>query len=327
MRYKVVLNGCSPNFSSQCDAVRTFLTSTTALNREAQTIIFYNNSASQSKLVAEAPTPLVHLIKINCYEAETVLSILTELEKPDPADLYLFPGDYAGSELAVRLACRLGGSSLAAVESLQPANDHIICTKTVYNGYMQGVFKLRKKPYCLSLARGILGSRNWQEIEEQEVIQSDWSEKHQPAHIIEKSVEAPESLNELEGAKFVVAGGRGIKSKENYLKLRHSAAILGAAQGVSRPVAMNGWAPLEELIGASGVIASPEICLALAVSGSPAFFSGIEKSRRIIAINTDPQAAIVKNADLAVIDDYKAVLDKLTRLVESDCINAKKNHT
>lgn len=316
MRYKVVLNGCSPNFSNQWDAVRVFLASTTALSRAAQTIIFCNSSASQQELTAEAPTPPVHLIKINFYEAETVLSILTELEKPDPADLYLFPGDYTGSELAVRLACRLGGSSLAAVERLQPADDHIICTKTVYNGYMQGTLKLRKKPYCLSLARGILGSRNWQEIEEIEIIQSDRSEQYQPAYIIERSVETAESLNELEGAKFIVAGGRGIRSKENYLKLKHSAIILGASLGVSRPVAMNGWAPLDELIGASGVIASPEICLALAVSGSPAFYSGVEKSKIIIAINTDSQAAIVKNADVAVIDDYKAVLDELTRLIE-----------
>ena len=318
MRYKVVLNGCSPNFFSQCSSVRALLDSTTALNTEAQTIVFYNNSASQPKFAAEVPTPIVHLIKINCYEAETILSILTELESPDPADLYLFPGDYAGSELAVRFACRLGGSSLAAVESLQSVNDHIICSKAVYNGYMQGRFKLSKKPYCLSLARGISDNGNNQVIEKREIIHSDRSEDYQPAYIIERAVEKAESLNELEEAKFVVAGGRGIKSKKNYLMLQQSADLFGAALGVSRPVAMNGWAPLDKLIGASGVLVSPEICLALAVSGSPAFFSGIEKSRQIIAINTDPQATIVKNADVAVIDDYQAVLGELTWLIEKD---------
>ena len=318
MRYKVVLNGCSPNFSNQCSSVRAFLDSTTALDRDAQTIIFYSNPALQSMLTALAPTTHVHLIKINHYEAETVLPILTELEKPDPAHLYLFPGDYAGSELAVRLACRLSGSSLAAVESLQSVNDHIICSKAVYNGYMQGRFKLSKKPYCLSLARGISGNGNNQVIEKREIIHSDRSEDYQPAYIIERAVEKAESLNELEEAKFVVAGGRGIKSKKNYLKLQQSADFFGAALGVSRPVAMNGWAPLDKLIGASGVLVSPEICLALAVSGSPAFFSGIEKSRQIIAINTDPQATIVKNADVAVIDDYQAVLGELTWLIEKD---------
>jgi electron transfer flavoprotein alpha subunit len=318
MNYKVILNGCSPNFYSQCSTVGTFLTSTAALDREAQTIIFYNNPALASQLAAEAPTDRVHLIKIKQYEAETVLSILTELEKPNPADLYLFPGDYAGSELAVRLACRLTGSSLAAVDSLQTDQDQITCTKAVYNSYLQGRFNLGIRPYCLSLARGISGNRDNQGIEKREIFQSDRSAEEQPAYIIKRTVEPAELLSELEEAKFVVAGGRGIKSKENYLELQQSAKRLGAALGVSRPVAMNAWAPLDKLIGASGAIISPEICLALAVSGSPAFFSGIEKSRRIIAFNTDPQAAIVKNADLAVIDDYKEVLDELTRLIEEE---------
>jgi len=318
MRYKVVLNGCSPNFSNQCSSVRAFLDYTTALEKETQTIIFYSNPALQPKLTALAPTTQVHLIKINHYEAETDLSILTELEKPDPADLYLFPGDYAGSELAVRLACRLNGSSLAAVDSFQTDQDQIICTKAVYNGYLQGKFSLSKRPYCLSLARGISGSSNNQVIEKREILQSDRSEAYQPVYIKGRSVETAESLKELEEAKFVVAGGRGIKSKDNYLKLQQNARRLDAALGVSRPVAMNGWAPLNKLIGASGIITNPEICLAIAVSGSPAFSSGIEKSRLIIAINTDPKAAIIKNADLAVIDDYKAVLDELTRLIEKD---------
>jgi len=321
MNYKVVLNGCSPNFSNQCSSVSAFLISSNILDREAQTLIFYNNSAAKLKLTAETPTSLLHLIEINNYEAETVLSILAELEKPNPADLYLFPGDYAGSELAVRFAYRLGGSSLAAVESLQMDQHQIKCTKGVYNGYLQGTFKLSKKPYCLSLARGILPNRDSQVIEKREAVYSDRSEERQPAYIVKRTVEKAESLNELESAKFVVAGGRGIKNKDNYLKLQTSASLLGAALGVSRPVALNGWAPLNKLIGASGAIINPEICLALAVSGSPAFFGGIEKSRKIIAINTDPQTAIVNNADVAVIDDYKAVLDELTRLIGED-----KNH-
>jgi electron transfer flavoprotein alpha subunit len=318
MNYKVILNGCSSSFSNQCSTVGTFLTSTAVLDRKAQTIIFYNNPALTSQLAAEAPTDRVHLIKIYQYEADTVLAILTELEKPDPAELYLFPGDYAGSELAVRLACRLTGSSLAAVDSLQTDQDQIICTKAVYNGYLQGRFNLKIRPYCLSLARGISGNRNKQVIEKQEIIQSDRSAEEQPAYIIKRTLEAIAPVSELEEAKFVVAGGRGIKSKGNYLKLQQSARRLGAALGVSRPVAMNGWAPLDKLVGASGAMISPEICLALAVSGSPAFFSGIEKSRRIIAFNTDPHATIVKNADLAVIDDYKEVLDELTRLIENE---------
>ncbi len=318
MRYKVVLNGCSPGFSSQCRAVNAFLADTAALDTEAQTIVFYNNPALMQPLIKETPTTLLHLVKIAEYEAETVLLLLAELESSNPAELYLFPGDYAGSELAVRFAGRLGGSSLVGVENLRLESDHIICAKPVYNGHLQGTFKLRKRPFCLSLARSISGRGNNQASEKRNVNKSDCTDEPLPAHLMERLVETAESLGELEEARFVVAGGRGINSKVNYMKLQQIASYLGAALGVSRPVAMNGWAPLAKLIGVSGAIISPEVCLALAVSGSPAFFSGIERSKHIIALNIDPQAAIVKNADLAVIDDYKAILTELTRLIEKD---------
>ena len=74
------------------------------------------------------------------------------------------------------------------------------------------------------------------------------------------------------------------------------------------------WGGMHRLIGVSGTIARPEVCIAAGVSGAGAFYAGIEKSKFIIAINNDPQPRIVKAADVAVIDDYKAVMEELLKL-------------
>ncbi len=118
----------------------------------------------------------------------------------------------------------------------------------------------------------------------------------------------------LKSASFIIAAGRGVNSSENASKIRDAAAAIGAELGFSRPVVMDSRASFEELIGASGTRTSPEVCLAVAVSGSPAFYYGIEKSGKIVAVNKDSNAPIIKKADLVIIDDYAPVLEELVRL-------------
>ena len=90
---------------------------------------------------------------------------------------------------------------------------------------------------------------------------------------------------------------------------------MGAAFGVTRPVAMNAWAPMDRLIGVSGTRAAPELCIVAGASGAPAFYWGIEKAAFIVAIDVDEQAPIVNNADAAVIDDGLAVIEELAEII------------
>jgi electron transfer flavoprotein alpha subunit len=318
LKTRIVLNGCSLNYAAQSNDAKNFLSALPAHISGAQTIIFYSNPDLQAILVSEAPTSSLHLVNIDYYEPETALSVLEELESPDPADLYLFPGDLFGSELAARFACRLNGTSLVSVEKIQLSGDKLICFKTVYGNYLQGAFKLSKKPYCLSLARGLSGNNSKQPVTKPEIKHSEMTGKYLPDHILERRLSETETGRELDQARFILAGGRGVKGKTKVIKLQESAAEMGARLGVSRPVAMNGWAPLDKLIGASGAITKPDLCLAVAVSGSAAFYIGIEKSKRIIAVNIDARAPIIEGADLAVIDDYEAVLESLLSLIRKN---------
>jgi electron transfer flavoprotein alpha subunit len=90
---------------------------------------------------------------------------------------------------------------------------------------------------------------------------------------------------------------------------------MGAVFGVTRPVAMNAWAPMDRLIGVSGVRTAPSLCIVVGASGAPAFYWGIEKATFIAALNRDDEAPIVRNADAAVIDDGVAVIEALAQLI------------
>ena len=123
-----------------------------------------------------------------------------------------------------------------------------------------------------------------------------------------------ETADDLEAATFLIIGGRGMHTKENTQNLKKIADSMGAAFGVSRPVAMSAWTPMHRMIGVSGAMTKPEVCIVAGVSGAAAFYAGIEKSKTIVAINTDIRAPIIKASDVAVIDDYKAVMAELVKL-------------
>ena len=95
--------------------------------------------------------------------------------------------------------------------------------------------------------------------------------------------------------------------KENMEILTELADRTGGMTGVSRPAAMNAWMPMNHLVGVSGAMASPQICITAGVSGAAAFYAGIEKSKFIAAINTDEHAPIMKNADVVIVGRLQAV--------------------
>ena len=99
-------------------------------------------------------------------------------------------------------------------------------------------------------------------------------------------------------------------------RIAAAAASMGAAFGVTRPVAMNGWAPMDRLIGVSGTRTAPALCVVAGAYGAPAFDWGIERAGFIVAITTDEHAPIVAEADAAVLGDAVAVVEALAARVQ-----------
>jgi electron transfer flavoprotein alpha subunit len=120
---------------------------------------------------------------------------------------------------------------------------------------------------------------------------------------------------DLESAELIVCVGRGIGGAENIEIAEELAEALGAELAASRPVIDSGWVPKARQIGKSGAHVSPKLYLGLGVSGAPEHVEGMQGSALIIAVNTDPGAAIFNIAHYGAVADLFDVVDELTELV------------
>jgi electron transfer flavoprotein alpha subunit len=127
------------------------------------------------------------------------------------------------------------------------------------------------------------------------------------AKVLELLKEAGEAVN-LEDAKVIVTGGRGMGSEENYKLCEELADVLGGVVGATRPVIENGWISRTHQVGQSGKIVAPDLYIACGVSGATQHVSGMSGSKYIIAINKDEEAPIFQVADLGIVGDVKQVL-------------------
>jgi electron transfer flavoprotein alpha subunit len=113
-------------------------------------------------------------------------------------------------------------------------------------------------------------------------------------------------------ARVVVGGGRGVGGPEDFDQLEALADLLGGALGASRAAINEGWRPHDDQIGLTGAKISPDIYIACGISGAVQHMVGCKGAKNILAINTDPEAAIMQNGDYAVVGDLHEVVPALT---------------
>jgi electron transfer flavoprotein alpha subunit len=121
----------------------------------------------------------------------------------------------------------------------------------------------------------------------------------------------------LPEADIVVSGGRGLKGPENWQIVEELAAALGAATACSKPVSDMEWRPHHEHVGQTGVKVSPSLYIAIGISGAIQHLAGVNSSKVIVVINTDPEAPFFKAADYGIVGDAFEVVPKLTAAINS----------
>jgi len=235
--------------------------------------------------------------------------------------IFLFSHSFTGKEVAPRLAYRLNTELTTDCLNLRidPQDGQLIRTKPIYGGNAIAALK------CSGLPQMVTVRKNAFEPMEKVTTQSDLVDMV-PA--LDESIIKVKSLKmvkeevvELDKANMVIAGGRGIVAKEDLEILAALARAMGKSQGkvmigCSRPVVDKGWMSSDRQIGLTGSIIAPDTYIAIGISGAIQHLVGMIRSKKIIAINTDPGCNMFKVADVGVVEDYKALIPALVKKLE-----------
>ncbi|MDP2602383.1 MAG: electron transfer flavoprotein subunit alpha/FixB family protein [Deltaproteobacteria bacterium] len=239
--------------------------------------------------------------------AETVAGLI---QKHQPAVL-LCASSYAGRDLVANLSARLDCGAISDVGDFQLKDGSVEATIPALGATYQNTSTLVSQGTKLLLVRpkSFEPKVNEQPVAVEEVP-AVADEALRKVHVKERVVVKREGP-QLEGAKTVIAGGRGLKGEEHFAMLKDLAELLVGAVGASRAAVDAGWVPYAMQIGQTGKTVKPDIYFACGISGAVQHLSGMKTSKTIISINKDPEAPIFQYSDFGVVGDVFKVIPQL----------------
>jgi electron transfer flavoprotein alpha subunit len=246
--------------------------------------------------------------------AQPAVHALAQLAEEHRPDLILFGASYDARDVAGRLQARTGSTLMANATDVLDA-DHarteILGGTKVVDVELQGpaprLVLVRPQSFAAEPSGGTA------EVVD---VPTDVPEDLTKAEVVERHEEAA-SGPRLEDAKVVVAGGRGLGGPDPFEQLEGLAKAIGkAAVGASRAAVDAGWVPYSYQIGQTGKTVKPEVYLCFGISGALQHLVGMKSSKRIVAVTKDPDAPILKVADLGVVGDLFQVVPALTQEIE-----------
>jgi electron transfer flavoprotein alpha subunit len=256
------------------------------------------------------------------YNPEVFTASLAERLKSGGYRAALFPASAQGRDLAPRVAARLGMSLASDVTDFELQGDSVVARHPAYTGKVIVTLRLRGTPALLSIRPGA--------VTPVEKARSPRVESAAPAmdpgaarvRVTESGQRGATKLD-LGEASIIVSGGRGLRAAENFKLVEDLAAAIGnAAVGATRAVTDDGWRPPTDQIGQTGRLVSPDLYIAVGISGAIQHLAGMRTAKTIVAINKDKDAPIFKVADYGIVGDLFEVVPRLTEEIRK----VRKDH-
>ena len=209
---------------------------------------------------------------------------------------------------AARLAFKIGSGILTDAVGVDADG---VVTQSVFGGAISVRSKVRAGVPIVTLRANSIAPSEPPAAAEQVAVTVSVSDSAKAATVLDSVVEAKGSRPALGDASVIVSGGRGVGSGENFSIIEGLADSLGAAVGASRAATDAGWVPHQMQVGQTGVTVSPQLYVAVGISGAIQHRAGMQTSKTIVAINKDPEAPIFELADFGVVGDLFTVAPAL----------------
>jgi electron transfer flavoprotein alpha subunit len=247
--------------------------------------------------------------ELTSYVAAPKAEALAQLAKSSSAAAVLLSATGEGKEIAGRLAIKLDSGVLTDVVDVSP---DFVAEHSIFGGGVVAHAKVTKgtpiiavRPNAIALAP----APGTPSVENVDIALSDAAKG---AKITERVVQEKGERPDLTEASIVVSGGRGVGNAENFKVIEGLADSLGAAVGASRAATDAGWYPHQFQVGQTGKTVSPQLYVAVGISGAIQHRAGMQTSKTIIAINKDSEAPIFDLADFGIVGDLFQIVPQLT---------------
>ena len=249
------------------------------------------------------------------YNAEATAALVADRAKSGGYGVVLFAASAQGKDLGPRVAARLGVPIASDALSVKASGDSVVVTHYVYAGKIIATLTLSANPAVVSIRPGAIAADDAKgagRVEQAPPVGDPAASRV----VVTESIKGDSRKLDLADAPVIVSGGRGLKAAENFKLVEELAEAFGnAAVGATRAVTDEGWRPHSDQIGQTGRQVSPDLYVAVGISGAIQHLAGMRTARTIVAINKDKDAPIFKIADYGVVGDVFEVVPALTAAI------------
>jgi electron transfer flavoprotein alpha subunit len=239
-------------------------------------------------------------------------AVVSEAAKAENASVVVMAASFSGKGLAPRVAVRLNAGLVDGAISLPNIQSGFKVRKNAFSGKAYADVEVTSAVKVITIV-----PNSYQVVVKKttpSIIDFTPSVPDNGfAEMVKEIVKASDKIS-LPEAELVVSAGRGLKGPENWGMVEELASLLGAATACSKPVSDAHWRPHSEHVGQTGISVSPNLYIAIGISGAIQHLAGVSSSKTIVVINKDPEAPFFKAADFGIVGD---AFDVVPRLIES----------
>lgn len=249
---------------------------------------------------------------LSSADSSQITKLVLKAAEKENSIVIIFTHDLVGRGVAPRVAARLEAGIATSAIAYPETGSGFSVRVNMFSGKAYGEIELTSPKKVISISPNAIAPVKSAQSASVEEFTADCGAQR----VIVKSQKKSEGTINLPEAELVVSAGRGMKGPENWGLIEELAKELNAATACSRPVADIGWRPHHEHVGQTGLAVAPNLYIAVGISGAIQHLAGVNRSKCIVVVNSDPEAPFFKAADYGIVGDAFQVVPQLIDAVK-----------